>query len=113
MMDLSDGLSKDCRTLAHENNLGIILDLNPSLLPETMVKLGKDIQRKPLEWVINGGEEYELLFAASPSFTPSSVSLNENTGFFCIGEFTNDYKGLYLRTESGLAEIKTGGWDHI
>ncbi len=113
MMDLSDGLSKDCRTLAFENDLGIILDLNPSLFPETMIKLGKDLQINPLEWVINGGEEYELLFAASPSFTSSIISSSGNTNFVCIGEFTNNYKGLYLQTESGLVEVTKGGWDHI
>lgn len=113
MMDLSDGLSKDCRTLAFDNDLGIILDFNPSLFPETMINLGKDLQKKPLEWIINGGEEYELLFATSPSFTPSITNPAENTNFICIGEFTNNCKGLYFQTESGLKEITKGGWDHI
>ena len=33
-MDLSDGLSKDCRTLSYENKLGIILKYDALRIPE-------------------------------------------------------------------------------
>jgi thiamine-monophosphate kinase len=113
MMDLSDGLSKDCRTLAFENDLGIILNIDSSLIPNIMIVLGGKIQKEPLEWMIDGGEEYELLFAASPSFQPSALSSIYNGECICIGEFSNDYQGLGIKDKGAVREILKGGWDHV
>lgn len=113
MMDLSDGLSKDCRTLAFENNLGIILNIDTTLITNIMIELGDKIQKEPLEWLLDGGEEYELLFAASPSFQPSALSSKYDGECICIGEFSNNYQGLGIRNGSGIREILKGGWDHV
>jgi thiamine-monophosphate kinase len=113
MMDLSDGLSKDCRTLAFENNLGIILDIDSSLIPNSMIELGDNIQKEPLDWLLDGGEEYELLFAASPSFRPSVLPSEYDRKCICIGEFSNNYHGLGIKNKDGIREILKGGWDHV
>ncbi len=113
MMDLSDGLTKDCRTLAFENNLGIVLDLDSSLFPKRMIELSGHLQKQPLDWVIKGGEEYELLFAAAPSFQPSLQYSAKCGNCVCIGEFTYNYQGLYLKKQTEIVEILGGGWDHL
>ena len=43
MMDLSDGLSKDCRTLAFENKLGIVLKFDSLQIPNAMIKLSTEL----------------------------------------------------------------------
>ena len=113
MMDLSDGLSKDCRTLAFENDLGIILNFSPLLIPYTMIELGAETKKEPLIWLLDGGEEYELLFAASPSFQPSTLDYLYNRECICIGEFSSNYHGLGIKNETGISEILKGGWDHV
>jgi thiamine-monophosphate kinase len=113
MMDLSDGLAKDCRTLAFENELGIILNFDSSLFPLAMVQLSEELKKPPLKWIVGGGEEYELLFAASNAFAPSLLSGDHYKNLFCIGSFTRNCSGLHLKTENGITDILDRGWDHI
>lgn len=113
MMDLSDGVSKDCRTLAFESRLGAIIELDTSLYPESMVQLSSELNVPVLDWGIHGGEEYELLFAAAPAFTPVSISEKFANECVCIGEFTDKVNGLYMRTGAELCAIPAGAWDHF
>jgi thiamine-monophosphate kinase len=113
MMDLSDGLAKDARTMGYESNLGIILNFNSSHISPIMIQLGKFLDSNPFEWVIQGGEEYELLFAASVSFNPDSIPGNSARGCKCIGTFTSNRKGLWYQDGSSLTEVHTKGWNHF
>jgi len=113
MMDLSDGLAKDARTMAFENNCGIILDIDTSHIPSYMLESAKELQTAPLDWIIQGGEEYELLFAASPAFQAASLPPLIGATCICIGEFTDNQTGLWLKQQQELWEIKSGGWNHV
>ena len=63
-MDLSDGISKDCRTMSHESGHGIILSFDSSQVPDAMIQLSRDAGIPWQQWFLHGGEDYELLFAA-------------------------------------------------
>ena len=60
MIDTSDGLSSDLRHICDESKVGAVID--QTLLP---VVTGRDRFRNAL----HGGEDYELLFTASPNRT--------------------------------------------
>jgi thiamine-monophosphate kinase len=110
-MDLSDGLSKDCRTLAYENNLGIILKRDASLVPVEMIKLS-DFLRIPWEkWYFHGGEEYELLFAASADFKPETV--DGMNGAICIGMFTKKVSDVVIDADGDYIGLSRNSFDHI
>lgn len=109
MMDLSDGLSKDCRTLCHENSLGIILYGTPSPVPQSMIQLSKELSTPWQQWYFHGGEEYELLFAASGDFSPP----HNDEELLCIGEWTDRIAGLKVQTPEGLKELLGDGFDHL
>lgn len=113
MMDLSDGLSKDCRTLSYVNNLGIELKMDTSRVPKVMIQLSNELEISLLDWYLHGGEDYELLFAASPAFNPSSISPESCSELICIGQFTSRFDGLRFENDGVLTEIKAGSWDHI
>jgi thiamine-monophosphate kinase len=111
-MDLSDGLSKDCRTLAYENQLGIILDFSTShILPE-MIQLSDELGISVWDWILNGGEEYELLFAASPSFSSDPALKDQVCNFYKIGTFTDSLSGVHVRNGNTITEVPAGSWDH-
>lgn len=112
MMDLSDGLAKDARTMGYESELGIILNFSTSHISPIMIQLGKLLDSNPIEWAIQGGEEYELLFAASSGFDPYLISGDTARRCRCIGTFTNKRKGLWYQDGSALTEIYTAGWNH-
>ena len=110
MMDLSDGLSKDCRTLAYENGLGINLKTDTSLIPDTMIQLSEELQIPARDWLLHGGEDYELLFAASPEFDVSGVrDICDN--LMCIGNFTDEHNDIFENAPGG-GRIGEGSWDH-
>ena len=110
MMDLSDGISKDAATLGFENSLGVLLDLHSLQPPNAMVRLSQELKCSWLDWVLHGGEEYELLFAASPSFEPGKIEMNQAV---CIGKFTDRFKGVRILQNGMENEIQLKSWDHF
>jgi thiamine-monophosphate kinase len=111
MMDLSDGLSKDCRTLAYENDLGIILQQDPSLIPPEMVTLSDNLGIPWESWYFHGGEEYELLFAASADFKPSVA--DDTIGCMCIGTFTKCMLDVVVEKNGAFMELARNSFDHV
>ncbi|MBN1578239.1 MAG: thiamine-phosphate kinase [Chitinispirillaceae bacterium] len=113
MMDLSDGLSKDCRTLAHENGCGIILQADPSQVPQAMVQLSRETGRQWDQWFFHGGEDYELLFAASADFNPAVCTrAADGCTPLCIGECTAAVQGVAMRQGGTVDPLPAAGYDH-
>ena len=59
MIDISDGLSTDLTHLCRESGVAAVLD--PAAIPIHPLAV---LARDPLDLALNGGEDYELLFAA-------------------------------------------------
>jgi thiamine-monophosphate kinase len=113
-IDISDGVSKECHTLAYENKLGIMISLNDGICSKTMKRLGALLRVEWLEWFFNGGEDYELLFAASRSFNPSGLRKKLNVPLIRIGTFTKAVKGVWVSDPAGpVRPLEKGGWDHL
>ena len=114
MMDLSDGLSKDCATLCFENRLGLVLNFDSSQPPSSMVQLSRELGIPYLDWMLHGGEEYELLFTSSPAYNPARIDADEGVCFVKLGTFTKKKSGFFLREGDGsLTEVEHRSWDHV
>ena len=117
MMDLSDGISKDVRTLCFENRLGVELSLDGLRVPDEMLALARELGFPWQEWALHGGEEYELLFAASESFRPADVPREYRGGLIRLGIFTDTHVGArravpLLRENGQIKKILNKSWDH-
>jgi len=110
MMDCSDGLSKDCGTLCHENGLGIILDVETSQPPHEMIELSSETGISWHRWFLHGGEDYELLFTASAAFDPQQCP---GCRPICIGECTDKRTGLMIRSGTAFEPLTVEGFDHF
>jgi thiamine-monophosphate kinase len=110
MMDLSDGLSKDCRTLCHENGCGIILYDDPSLIPQEMLQLSRETGISWHKWFFHGGEDYELLFTASAQFDPRRCP---DCLPICIGECSGTNEGLMLKNNGVSSPLAAESFDHF
>jgi thiamine-monophosphate kinase len=114
MLDVSDGISKECHTLAFENNLGIILEASAMPLSSPMLELGKTLKTECSDWFLYGGEDYELLFAASQKFDPASWLKKNEVSLRQIGTFTDRVKGVHFKNINGtMVKVKKSGWDHL
>ena len=114
MMDLSDGISKDVRTLCFENRLGLELSLDGLKVPNNMMALSLVLGIPWREWALHGGEEYELLIAASKSFSPlEDLPGKKGNGLVRLGVFTDKHKDLVVREEGRIKMVPQRSWDHV
>ena len=110
-MDVSDGLADDLGKLSRASNLSarIYADRIPShpLLIEAFPE-------DSLELALHGGEDYLLLFAASPGVMKRAIALLPE-GAAMVGEITEGEPGQVTLVDSSGAEypIGRGGWDHF
>jgi thiamine-monophosphate kinase len=108
MIDISDGLSTDLAHIAAESRVRAIL--YRSAIPHDHTG-----NARQLDFALHGGEDYELLFTASPKRKiPASIAGARITR---IGEITRPKAGappLMLVDETGGAEpFESRGWEHF
>jgi len=102
MIDLSDGLSTDLSHICEESNVGAVLYSDSIPRPHTA---------DSLDLALNGGEDYELLFTASPKTrVPREIAGIPVTP---IGEVIAQ-RGMWIADASGKRRVlKPAGWEHF
>ncbi|MEX2513088.1 MAG: thiamine-phosphate kinase [Cyclobacteriaceae bacterium] len=111
MIDISDGLASELFHISKASGVGVLI--YEDKLPidkqtyDTAVEFGLD----PITCVLNGGEDYELLFTIrQEDFT----KLEKHPDIHFIGHVTKAEEGKFLVTKSGTAVIlKAQGWQHF
>lgn len=111
MMDISDGLASELFHICKASNVGVTI--YEDKLPidkqtfDTAVELGLD----PITCVLNGGEDYELLFTIDQK---DFKKLEKHPDIHFIGHITKAEDGKLLVTKSGTAaQLKAQGWKHF
>lgn len=107
MIDTSDGLSTDLAHVCEESGVGA--EIAAELIPRASV--GKPSRQVDLQLALHGGEDYELLFTASPGKRiPSRIA---GVPITHIGHITRGRK-LFLRNRDGVGyELQGLGWEHF
>ena len=110
-IDLSDGLSTDLAHLCAASNVAAELDL--AQLPLHPVAATLD-ERAQITALLHGGEDYELLFTASPSTKiPRSVA---NVPITRIGRILKPQKNrpqMSIVSDGARFELQPHGWEHL
>ncbi|RZS97000.1 thiamine-phosphate kinase [Cecembia calidifontis] len=111
MMDISDGLASELFHICKASNVGVTI--YEDKLPidkqtfDTAVEFGLD----PITCVLNGGEDYELLFTIDQK---DFKKLEKHPDIHFIGHITKAEDGKLLVTKSGtVAQLKAQGWKHF
>lgn len=111
MIDISDGLASELFHLSRQSEVGFFV--YEDKLPihkqtyDTAVEFGLD----PITCVMNGGEDYELLFTISQD---DHEKLKNHADIHFIGYVGEKEKGINLVTKSqNVVPIKAQGWDHF
>ena len=110
MMDLSDGLSSDLTRLCDASGVGARIFENK--IPVAGRAFLREFRKRELqEAAVHGGDDYELLFTASPVNAAKIRAALFNGGITEIGEVTSA-RGIKLANGSGAEIVLTaGGWD--
>ncbi len=108
-MDLSDGLSTDLHHLCEESGVGALLEA--ARIP-TVAQASSRRAVFSLDRALNCGEDYELLFTASPvTRIPARIA---GVAITCIGRCTPRSGGVRIADADGRrAPLQPRGWQHL
>ncbi len=107
MIDLSDGLSTDLGHIGDESGVGA--KIQASAVPRA--RIGKPAHAVELEFALNGGDDYELLFTAHPgNRVPSRIA---GVPITQIGEITRDKRVLLVNHNGVVSKLPAQGWEHF
>ena len=110
MIDLSDGLAADLHHLLDESGVGATLFEDSLPISDAACRMTDN--RSSLEHALSDGEDFELLFAVSPSDWTKLLSATGNATATRIGEIESQ-PGCRIRMADGsLRDLPRGGWEH-
>lgn len=115
MIDISDGLSSELNHLSEMS--GVSIEVDQALIPlnESLLIAAKKLHGKPWDWVLNGGEDYELLFTFAHEREPQVKQALMRSGctLRVIGKVSGRGRGVNIKTARKSVSLKPGGWNHF
>ena len=103
-IDLSDGLSTDLAHLCQES--GVAAEIDASGLPIS--------EGATLDQALHGGEDYELLFTASPTTRiPGAIAGVQVTQIGAVTKCPARGPAVTLATPHGRRPLEPNGWQHF
>ena len=113
LIDLSDGLSTDLHRVCQASRVGAVIDSDRIPLPRISTKVGSWVERPLLDYGLNGGEDYELLFTVPPGRRDQVPSELDGLGIHEIGCITDEPGRCWLREQGRLRPLPPRGFDHF
>lgn len=113
LIDLSDGLSTDLHHLCRASRVGAVVEADRIPLPRISPKVGSWVEQPLLDYGLNGGEDYELLFTVPPERRDRVPSRLDGLGIHEIGCITDEPGECWLREQGSLTPLSPRGFDHF
>lgn len=111
MMDISDGLASEIFHICKASGVGATIYEDKLPIDKQTFDTAVELNLDPITCVLNGGEDYELLFTISQD---DFSKLEKHPDIHFIGHVTKPEEGKFLVTKSGTAvQIKAQGWKHF
>lgn len=111
MIDISDGLASDIMHICKGSGLGCQIYTDRLPVDAVTINVAAEFQIDPNTAVMNGGEDYELLFTLNPG---DHEKIRDITGISVIGHTTEAAAGMNLVTPDGMSiALKAQGWDGL
>jgi thiamine-monophosphate kinase len=112
MIDLSDGLSSDLAHLCRGSNVGAKIYADKIPFDKQLNSITKSFAEK-LDYVLNGGEDFELLFTANPKKKIQIENELKNSRFSCIGKITATGKLVEIISDDKIEVLESKGFRHF
>ena len=119
MMDLSDGLATDLSHLCKQSKVGarIMADQLPGYAE--LAAAATLLKQDQLDWMVSGGEDYELLFTADPADSETLLQLTakNNLTIYPVGTIIEGQGVTLIGKQKGIPDneenISYQGFDHF
>lgn len=115
-IDLSDGLSSDIRQICEASRVGAFIFEEKLPVSKELLGYKSRLKNKILHYVLNGGEDYELLFTVPPKKRNEILKRwpSDFPQLTPIGEIVHKEEGVSLIGHDGKRNpIDVGGFDHF
>lgn len=115
MIDISDGLSSELHHLCEASKTGCLIQADAIPVHEEVQtwceKNGEDV----VQYALNSGEEYALLFTINPGQKNKLESLPKNIlhSLKEIGRMTSQKEGMTINRNGEIHAFTAQGWDHF
>ncbi|NPV28325.1 MAG: thiamine-phosphate kinase [Firmicutes bacterium] len=112
--DVSDGLAREVREIAEASGVGAVIYAEKLPLSGAVKIAGAYLNRDPVFWALDGGEDYELVFTLAPENLVKLEELRKmGTPVAVIGEITDARNALYLELSGERINLEHFGYDHF
>lgn len=116
MMDISDGLSTDLARMAAASCVDAVI-YRPALPMDPAVEAAaRRFERDPLDLVLHGGDDYELLAAVqfrSAGHVSRGCKHRCGRPLITVGRFAAGSGRVWLEGQDGRTQIVPAGYDHL
>ena len=113
LIDVSDGLSTDLHHLCQASRVGAVVDSDRIPLPKVSPKVGSWVERPLLDYGLNGGEDYELLFTVPPGSRDRVPKRLDGLEIHEIGCIVDEPGACWIREQGRLSPLSPSGFDHF
>jgi len=111
MIDISDGLSSEIIHLCKNSGVGMNLFEDKLPIDPTVINVCEEFNLDSTTVILNGGEDYELLFTISQE---DYDKIKGNPNLTVIGHATEASEGMHIITRAGQKiELIARGWNHM
>lgn len=111
MIDISDGLSSELIHICTQSDVGCKIYQDKIYISKEVRETAKELNLEPYICILNGGEDYELLFTVSLKDYDKIKDLPQIS---IIGNICNKKEGRNLITPDGnTIEILAQGWNSL
>jgi len=111
MMDISDGLASELFHISKASGVGVAIYEDKLPIDKQTYDTALEFNMDPITCVLNGGEDYELLFTIDQK---DFNLLEKHPDIHFIGHVTAQEEGKVLITKSGAAvPLNAQGWQHF
>lgn len=116
LIDISDGLAQDLGHLLKNSNVGASIETHNLPKHPQLTQLAQQLEINPLDWMLAGGEEFELLVTIPPARMPKLWELARRYSWdiYDIGEVRSASEGLtFLDPQGQPLELAAMGFRHF
>lgn len=112
MIDISDGLSSDLMHLCESSKVGAKIYADKLPFHKNLKSISDDFDEQ-LNFVLNGGEDFELLFTVNPKKKIHLEKLIKNGRISYIGEVTQNAEIIELVRGNKVEILEPKGYQHF
>ncbi|MFH1836379.1 MAG: thiamine-phosphate kinase, partial [Methanobacteriota archaeon] len=110
MIDVSDGLASEVNHICQMSGVGAEVYEKEIPISEKTRKAAESLSKNSLEYALQGGEDYELVFTVSEK---KYSKINVECPVSVVGKILPESSGTNLIDSKGVKKPLGGGYDHF